>query len=79
MVALEDDADVLPLRVLLGVFVVFHVPAFCGVDGVVAAHGTVLTGEPVRAALAEDDVSGDDILFCLFRERLDIVWTRVRE
>lgn len=66
MAALEDDADVLPLGVPLGVLVVFHVPAFGGVDGVVAAHGAVLAGEPVRAALAEDDVSWDDILFCFF-------------
>ena len=28
----------------------------------VAAHGAVLAGEPVRAALAEDDVARDDEL-----------------
>ncbi len=28
----------------------------------VAAHAAVLAGEPVRAALAEDDVAGDDEL-----------------
>lgn len=64
LIALKDDTDVLPLRVLLEVFVVLYISTFRGVDGVVAAHSTVLTREPVRAALAEDDVARDDILLC---------------
>lgn len=34
-----------------------------GVDGVVATHAAVVAGEPVRAALAEDDVAWNHILF----------------
>lgn len=62
--ALEHDTDVLAFRVLQGVFVVFHVARLGGVDCVVATHGAVVAWEPFRAALAEDDVAGDHVLFC---------------
>lgn len=62
--ALEHDTDVLAFRVLQWVFVVFHVARLGGVDCVVATHGAVVAWEPFRAALAEDDVAGDHVLFC---------------
>lgn len=64
LAALEHDANVLALGVLGGIAVVFHVARLDGVDGVVTAHAAVVAGEPVGAALTEDDVAGDDILFC---------------
>lgn len=45
------------------VAVELDVAGLCGVDGVVATHATVVAREPVCAALAEDDVAGDHILF----------------
>lgn len=45
-----------------GVLVEADVALLLGEDGVVPAHVAVLAGEPVRAALAEDDVAGDDEL-----------------
>jgi hypothetical protein len=54
----------LALGMFLGVFVVFYVAGFGGVDGVVTSHATVIAGEPVCTALAEDDITWDDILFC---------------
>ena len=65
--ALEYNADVLAFRVLEGIFVVFDVAGLGGVDGVVAAHGAVVAGKPFRAALAEDDVARDYVLFCAGR------------
>ena len=44
------------------VLVVSHVALFKREDGMVAAHAAVLPWEPMRAALAKDDVSGHDIL-----------------
>ena len=41
----------------LRVAVVLHVAALQREDGVVASHAAVLPGEPVRAALPEDDVA----------------------
>lgn len=61
--ALEDDADVAALGVQGGILVVLDVAGGRRVDRVVAAHGAVLAGEPFRAALAEDDIAGDDVLF----------------
>ncbi len=63
MVSLEDNADVLPLWVLVRVLVILHVAGLRGIDGVVATHGAVFAGEPMGAALAEDDISRNDILF----------------
>lgn len=65
MVALENHADVFPLRMFEGVAVVFDVAGFTRKDCVVAAHIAVVTGEPVGAALAEDDVAGDHVFFCV--------------
>ncbi len=62
MVLLESHANVFPLRMHRGVTVVVHVTGLRGVDGVVSADVAVRTREPVRAALAEDDVAWDDIL-----------------
>jgi hypothetical protein len=64
LISLENNANVLSFRVLLRVFVVLYVAAFGSINCVIATHGAVLTGEPVRTALAEDDVAWDDILFC---------------
>ena len=64
--ALKHYTDVLAFRVLEGVFVVFDVAWLSGVDGVVAAHCAVVAGEPFGAALAEDDVAWDYVLFCCF-------------
>lgn len=64
LVALEDNTDVLAFGVLQGVFVVFNVAWLGGVDGVVAAHCAVVAWEPFGAALAEDDVARDHVLFC---------------
>ena len=63
MVAFKDDADVFPARVLFRVAVVFHIASLRSVDGVIAPHAAVFAGEPERAALAEDNVAWDDILF----------------
>ena len=46
------------------VAVVSHVPGLGCEDAVVAAELAVFTGEPRCAALAEDDVSGDDEFAC---------------
>ena len=62
--ALKHHTDVLAFRVLEGVFVVFDVARLSGVDGVVAAHCAVVAWKPFGAALAEDDVAGDYVLFC---------------
>lgn len=43
------------------VAVVPHIPRRSSVDRVVAAHHAIVAGEPVRAALFEEDVSGDDV------------------
>ncbi len=59
---LERNANVLPLRVQRRVLVVLDVARLRGVDSVVATHAAVGAGEPVRAALAEDDVARYDIL-----------------
>ena len=64
MSALEHDTDVLAFRMLERVFVVFYVARLGGVDCVVATHCAVVAWEPFRAALAEDDVAGDYVLFC---------------
>jgi hypothetical protein len=64
LVALERNAYVLSFGMQLRIFVVFHIARFGGIDSMVATHGAVGAGEPVGAALAEDDVSWDDILFC---------------
>lgn len=61
---LKHDANVLPLGVLERVLVVLHIARLRREDGVIAADVAVLAGEPERAALAEDDVAWDDILFC---------------
>lgn len=61
--ALKHYTDVLTFRVLERVFVVFDVAGLSGVDGVVAAHCAVVAGEPFGAALAEDDVAWDYVLF----------------
>jgi ABC-type uncharacterized transport system permease subunit len=66
LISLEDNTNVLSFGILLGVFVVLHIAAFGSINSVIAAHGAILAGEPVRAALAEDDVAWDDILFCVF-------------
>lgn len=58
---IEDDADVLAFRMLEGITVVADVAGCHCEDRVVAAHGDVCAGEPVRAALAEEDVSCYDI------------------
>lgn len=72
MLALEDDADILPLGMALGIFVVFYESGLSGVDGVVAAHGAVFAGEPVRAPLAEYYVAGNYVLFCF--ALLSAIW-----
>jgi hypothetical protein len=64
LVALKHHTDVLAFRMLQRVFVVFYVARLGGVDGVVAAHGAVVAWEPFGAALAEDDVARDNVLFC---------------
>lgn len=46
----------------LRILVENHIPLLLGEDRVVAPHAAVLAGEPVRAALAEDDVARDDEL-----------------
>jgi len=61
--ALEYHTDVLAFRVLERIFVVFDVARLSGVDGVVAAHCAVVARKPFRAALAEDDVAWDYVLF----------------
>jgi hypothetical protein len=68
--ALENYTDVLAFCVLEGVFVVFDVAGLGGVDGVVAAHCAVVAWKPFCAALAEDDVAGDYVLFCGGGERV---------
>lgn len=45
------------------VTVVLDVPGLKRVDGMIASETAIFAGEPFRAALAEDDVSGDDVLF----------------
>lgn len=75
MTALEYHTDVLAFWVLQGVFVVFYVARLGGVDGVVAAHGAVVAWEPFGAALAEDDVAGDHVLF--YWKRLSVFCFRV--
>lgn len=47
---------------MVGITVEDDVSAFFGEDGVVATHAAVLTGEPMRAALSEDDVARDNVL-----------------
>lgn len=59
---LEADADVLAVRMALRVQVVPDVAGLGGVDGVVSAQGAVLTGEPLRPPLPEDDASRHDVL-----------------
>lgn len=61
---LKHDPDVLSLGVLLRVLVVLNVPTFRRINRVVPPHRAVLAGEPVRAALAENDVARDHILLC---------------
>lgn len=63
LIPLEDNANVLSFGILLGVLIIFYVATFGSINCMIAAHGAVLTGEPVRAALAEDDVAWDNILF----------------
>lgn len=65
LVALEYNTNVLAFWVLQRVFVVFYVAGLGGVDGVVASHAAVVAWEPFRAALAEDDVARDHVLFCV--------------
>lgn len=45
-----------------GILVEADVPLLRREDGAVPPHVAVLAGEPVRAALAEDDVAGNDEL-----------------
>lgn len=59
---LQYNANILPSRVSLRVFVVLHISGLCGVDGVVAAHGTVFTRKPVCSTLAENNVTGNNVL-----------------
>lgn len=61
---IECNTDVLPLGVQKGIAVVFYVPGGFGEKGVVAADADICAGEPVGAALAEEDVAGDDVLVC---------------
>jgi hypothetical protein len=61
---LKHNTDILTFRVLQGIFVVFYVARLSGVDGVIASHAAVVAGEPFGAALAEDDVARDYVLFC---------------
>jgi hypothetical protein len=61
---LKHNTDILAFRMLERIFVVFYVAGLSGVDGVVASHAAVVAREPFRAALAEDDVAGDYVLFC---------------
>lgn len=66
MIALEHYANILPLGMFLGVFIVLDVSAFRRVDSVISPHAAILAWEPVGAPLAENDVAGDYILFwCL--------------
>jgi hypothetical protein len=60
----QCHADVLAFRVLARVLVVPHVAGFCCEDAMVAPEFAVFAGEPRGAALAEDDVAGDDVLAC---------------
>lgn len=47
-----------------GIPVIPYIPVYSGVDGVVLSEADVLAGMPFRAALAEDDRAGDDVLRC---------------
>lgn len=42
--------------------VVPDIAGLSSVDGVVAAHGAVVAGEPFGAALFEDNATGNDVL-----------------
>lgn len=42
--------------------VVFHIASFCSEDGMVSPQIAVFAWIPFGASLAEDDVSGDDVL-----------------
>jgi hypothetical protein len=75
---IECDANVLSFRVLARVLVVPHVARFGREDAVVAPEFAVLTREPRRAALAEDDVAGDDVFACSIRVS-NVVWWWVGE
>jgi hypothetical protein len=63
---LKHNTDILAFWMLEGVFVVFYVAGLSGVDGVIASHAAVVAWKPFRAALAEDDVARDYVLFCFF-------------
>lgn len=60
----EDDTDVLAVRMSDGIAVVLDVAGRHGVDRVVTAHNAVLAGPPVGASLLVEDVAGDDELVC---------------
>jgi hypothetical protein len=64
VILVEDDTDILAVRVTGGIPVVFNITRRGGVDGKVAAHDAVFTGPPEGAVLLVDDVSGDDELVC---------------
>lgn len=60
----EDDADVLALRVLGGIPVVLDVTGGQGVDGVVAPEAAVLARIPLCAALLVYNVTRYDVGIC---------------
>lgn len=59
---LKHDTDVPSLGMFFRVLVVLDISCLRRIYSVVSPHPTVLTGEPVRAALTEYDVAGDHIL-----------------
>lgn len=64
MLALEDNSNVLALRMLFWIFVVFDITRFGRIDGMISSHGTIVSGKPVGTTLAKNNVTRDYILFC---------------
>lgn len=64
MLLLQRNANILPFRMQFRIAVISYVSRFCGEDAVVSSEFAVLAGEPRRPALAEDDVSWDNVFTC---------------
>jgi hypothetical protein len=65
VVLLESYTNVLAFWVLEGVLVVADVSRLGGKNAVITTKFAVLAGEPMRAALAEDDVARNHVLSCM--------------
>jgi hypothetical protein len=63
LIPLKHDTDILAFGMFERILVVLDVARLSGVDGVVAAHAHIVAWKPLCAALAEDDVAWDYVLF----------------